>query len=204
MSTFLSTAAGSTTTPASSAPPSTGVEALERVAAVLYPPPAPRPVDQPPNAEVAAVRAADPARQIYRDEDQFGPNGGAVRDLALAVNHRGTAEQLAQQQVALASVMTDIGAGRDDVARFAGLAGGLAAKPPTAEEKAAWERTAVKDLRAEYGTNFDSAMRDAMLMVHRDPRLKQFLDATHLGSHPTVVVRIVELARGQRAKGLLK
>lgn len=200
MNTFLSTAAGSTTTPASSAPPSTGVEALERVAASLYPQPAPRPVDQPPNAAVAAVRAADPAREIYKDEVQLG---GAVRDLALATNHRGTAESLARQQVSLASVFTDIGAGRDDVARFAGLASGMATTPPTPEQKLAWERAAVKDLRAEYGTNFDSVMRDATLMVRRDPRLAQFLDATHLGSHPAVVVRMVELARAQRAKGLL-
>lgn len=204
MSSITSQAAGSTTTPASSAPPSTGVEALERVAAVLYPSPAPRPVDAPPNAEVAALRAADSARQIYRDEDQFGPNGGAVRDLAMAVNHRGSAQSLEHQQVALAAVMTDIGATRDDVARFAGLADGLAAKAPTIEEKAAWERSAVKDLRAEYGPGFDAAMRDAQLMVRRDPRLKEFLDKTHLGSHPAVVLRFVELARSQRAKGFLK
>lgn len=188
--------------PAPSAP-QTGVEASEQLAAALYPAPKPRPVDTPPNAEIAALREAEPARQVYKDADQFGPNGGAVRELALAVNPRGTAAELEGQQTRLAAVMTDIGMNRDDVSQLASFAEAYARKPPTAEEKAAHERAATKELRAQYGDGFDDAMADAMKLAKRDPRLHQFLGVTGLGSHPWVVSRMVELARSARARGQL-
>lgn len=190
--------------PAAPAPPSTGVEANERLAAALYPEPKPRPVDVPPNAEIAALREAEPARQLYRDEDQFGPNGGAVRELALAVNPRGTATELESQQASLAAVLTDLGLGRDDVSQLASFAEANARKPLTPEEIAAHQRTTVKELRQELGEGFDDAMADAQKLVKRDPRLFEFLGVTGLGSNPWVVRRLVELGQTARARGQLK
>lgn len=180
----------------------TGVAANERLAAALYPKTG-RLVDVAPNAAVQALRD-DPARKMYRDESKFGPNGGALRELALATNPGGSRAELESQQRVTAAVMTDIGMGRDDVSQLASFAAQFIAKPPTPEERAASQRTAFKDLRQTYGEGFDDAVRDAKLMVQRDPRLAVFLDKTALGDHPWVVARITELARAQRAAGKLK
>ena len=201
-------AAGSTTTPTPSARATgtgTGVEAREQLASILYPAAPPKPVDEAPNAEVAALRAADPARAMYRPEDQFGPNGGVLRDLALAVNPSASADALQRQRVALGAVMTDIGMDRGDVGKLAAFAAQYTAKPPTADEKAAHERTVIKELRAQYGdAAFAGVLEDAKKLVARDPRLAGFLDKTGLGSHPWVISRIAELARTERGRGRLK
>ena len=184
--------------------PATGVEANERIAAALYPEPKARASDTAPNAAVAALRAADPSRQVYRDADQFGPNGGTVRELALATNPAGSKSSLETQQVALAGVMTDIGMSREDVSQLASFATAFAIKPPTDHERAGSQRAALRELRDTYGEGFDDALRDAKLMVLRDPRLAGLLDQTKLGDHPWVIARITELARAQRAAGKLK
>jgi hypothetical protein len=201
-------AAGSTTTATPSARPTgtgTAVEAREQLASILYPAAPPKTVDTAPNAEVAALRAADPARGMYRPEDQFGPNGGALRDLALAVNPTASADALQRQRVALGAVMTDIGMDRGDVSKLASFAAAYAAKPPTAEEKAAHERASIKTLREQYGdAAFAGVLADAKALVARDPRLREFMDKTGLGSHPWAISRLAELARTERGRGRLK
>ena len=184
--------------------PVTGVEAKENLAKALYPEPPPRAVDRAPNSAVAAVRAADPARKMYNPADQLGPNGGAARELALALNPRGTTAQLETAQTQWATVAADIGANRTDVSNWASFAAAFAAKPPTEAETAAFHRTAVKELRETYGPDFDQALTDARAITARDPRLKAMLDRTGLGNHPSVILRFAELGRAARAKGQLK
>lgn len=200
--------AGTTTTATPSARPTgtgTGVEARENVARVLYPDATPKPVDRAPNAEVEELRAADPTRKLYADHEQFGPNGGALRDLALIANPAGSSESLQAQQVAMGAVFTDIGMGRDDVRQLATFAARYVAQPPTPEEKAAHERTALKELREQYGdAGFADALQGAKRLVLRDPRLAEFLDKTGLGSNPWVISRMADLARVQRGRGRLK
>ena len=179
----------------------TGVEALEQAAAVMYPPPPPRPGDTPPNTQIAELRKADPAREIYRPEDQYGT---AVRDLALATNPGGNAAELEAQQAALANVMADLGMGRDDVSQLASFARRNTDKPPTKDELAAHQRTAVRTLREQYGAGFDDALKDAKALAARDPRFAAYLDRTGLGNDPWVFSRMAELGRSARARGQLK
>ena len=171
-------------------------------AATLYPEPQPPPTPTAPNAEVAAVRRADPARGFYSDTSCLGEH--SVRELALAVNPAGTAEVLAKQGTELAGVLVDIGMGRDDLARLANLANRFKAKPPTAEETQAFHRTAVQELCAEYGDKFDQVFSDARRLAQRDPRFAALLNASGLGDHPWLVSRLAELGRTAQARGQLK
>jgi len=206
----------------STPPPATGVEANERVAASLYPEPPPRPVDRAPNVEVQTVRDADSmARKMYPDELQWGGKPGpggkvvvggndrgkdVVRSFALALNPAGSAQSLDSQHTAISAVMTDIGASRADLEHWTSLVTKLGGKPPTADDRAAMQREAVRVLREQegHGAGFDLAVKDAKTLATRDPRLKDLLEKTGLGDHPDVIKRLVELARAQRARGLIK
>ena len=96
--------------------PTTGVGANEALAAKLYPEPVARPIARAPNAEVQALRDAEPARAIYRDDMQMG---SAPRELALAVTPDLSRDALQGQASIIASIMTDIGFSRDDVSQLA-------------------------------------------------------------------------------------
>lgn len=168
-------------------------EAAER----FYPTPTLRFVDSSAPAAVQAIRAADgPARQMYKDADQFGPGGGgAARALALTLNNTGSEAQIVSSATALASIAVDVGLTRDDLIQFAAYAEGFIRQPPTASEKTAFQRTTVSELRKAFGPRFDEVLKSAKALVARDPRLGKMLDSTGLADHPAVVKRFVELGQ---------
>jgi hypothetical protein len=175
-------------------------EAIARIASRLYPDPAPPSVDKAPNAEVQAVRDAHgAARQMYRDELQFGP---VLEEVAQAIAPNAPAD--AQRTASLAAVFTDIGATRDDLAAIAAYARSYHESPPTADEEAANERAAIKDLRERYGEKFGEAFGAARALAQRDPRLTKLLNESRLGAHPAVIRRFAELGLAARARGELK
>jgi len=179
----------------------TGRAQFERDAAAMYPEPKVKPIDKAPTPEVAALRAADPARVLYRPEDQYG---SALREMSLAVNPLGTPEKHAEQEMAFANVAADVGFERSDISAMAATASVLAKNPPSAAEKATFQRTAVTKLREAYGDAWDERLKDTKLLVQRDGRLATFLERTGLGDDPTTILRLTELAQRARAKGQLK
>ena len=175
-------------------------QAAERI----YPPAAKRFVDSNAPPAVQQIRKDDgPARQMYRDLDQFGKGGGSARDLAIAMNNTGTDEAIASTATVIAAMATDMGLTREDISQFAAYTEQLAHKPYTAEEKVAAQRTIVAELRREYGARFSDAWETGKALAALDPRFKTMLDKTGLGDHPAVVKRFTELGQTLRARTLL-
>ena len=173
----------------------TGVEARNAMAARLYPEPAAKPTDPAPNAEVAAVRAADTARVLYRCEDQMGDHPAK---LALALNPEGNQAQLEQSSVQLATMAQDIGFTRDDLDSLAVFASQTMKKPLTEDEQRVHKLTAITELRAKYGDRYDDAIAGAGALAKRDPRFAALLVKHQLASNPWLIGRLAEIAQSPR------
>jgi hypothetical protein len=175
-------------------------------AATMYPDAPPPVVDTPPNAAVAEVREHDgAARKLYSDTSNLGE--ALVIDLARSINGNpfATKASLERQSVSLAAVFSDMGADRDDIARFAAKAREYRANPPSAEQLKAMHRQVADSMRAEYGeSGFDSAMDDARRFAQRDPRFATFLNASGLGDDPTVIKTLARLAKSAKSAGRFK
>ena len=177
--------------------PVTGVESFEQLAATLYPTAPAVPIDKPPTPAVAELRKEEGrgAGALYADADQLGD---APQGLALALDPTLSPEAAAGHASTLASVMTDIGLGRDDVAQLSSFTTAYANNRPTDAERQAHERSAVSSLRDIYGERTSEVLADARALAQRDPRVTQFLNQTGLGSHPWVVLRLAEVSQSAR------
>lgn len=200
-------------TPSNDAPPP-GVNS--EAAIRMYPAEVKTPASAP-NAEVQALRDADPARKLYNDGTAYGPlRKGAARDsispktdavdaLVVAVNPAGGNAQLMREANEFRSMAVDLGLSKQDVQQLASFASANAGKPtPTADEQRAHQLTALRETREAHGASFDQVIKDAKTIATRDPRFAALLKATHLGDHPWVVARLIELGRAARARGELK
>ena len=174
----------------------------DEAAQALYPDPTPPPKATAPTHEIAALRAADPARAFYSDTSSIGPR--VIEEMTIAANPMGTAEAREKQGVEFASAAVDIGLTAADVSQLAAFARGFKAKPPTEDERAAYQRTAVKEMRERYGGEFDQVFADARQLAQRDPRMAVYLTNSALGDHPWLIGRMAELGRAARARGQLK
>lgn len=201
---------------------------IERCAAVIYPA-TPRnvpPADKAP-ADIVEMRNASGAGAYLKSAlNEYGPTkkgehvgklalgtrdsegrvvgGNAIDQLVMAVNPAAPNAQLVDQAAQLGPMATDVGFTKKDIETLTGFASQAQVKPPTAEEQRAHQFTALKELRTQYGEQFDDALRDAKALVSRDPRLAQFLNTAKLSNHPWVVLRLAELGRTERARGRLK
>ena len=182
--------------------PTVGTGPHDAIAAKLYPEPKAPARDVAPTAEIAALRASEPARGLYSDAKQMGD---APRAMALAVDPSATASELEVVSASWASVATDLGFSRDDLTTLARFAAENQAKPPTSDELRQHALTSVQELRQQYGdAAFDEALAGAKALAQRDPRLCEFLDKSGLASNPWVVSRMAELARTARNRATLK
>ena len=189
---------GDTAAPA----PMVGPGPHDAIAAALYPEPKPAARDAAPTAEIASLRASEPARAMYADAGQMGD---APRAMALAVNPSASTADIEVMSASWASVATDLGMTRDDLSQLASFAAANKAKPPTTDELRQHALTSVKELRQQYGdAAFDEALAGAKALAQRDPRLCEFLDKSGLASNPWVVARMAELARTARNRATLK
>ena len=184
------------------APSSTAAGSNADAARSLYPEPAPPIKATAPTHEIAALRAADPARSFYTDTSTIGPH--VVREMALAANPLGTDKAREQQAVEFASAAVDLGLTSGDVSQLAAFARGFRSTPPTDEQRAAFQRTAVAEMRDRYGADFDQVFADARQLAQRDHRMATYLNNSGLGDHPFLIGRFAELGRSARARGQLK
>jgi hypothetical protein len=75
---------------------------------------------------------------------------------------------------------------------------------PSPETLEQWRRESVDQVFRQYGKDAERKLAGAKALVARDPRVKAFLNATGLGSHPKVVALLIEKAHSERARGRLK
>lgn len=156
--------------------------------------------DVPP--EIAELRKADQSGRMFADSPV--PQA-TLKALETAVDRMAPDTDSAVRAATVsewAAIGTDLGLGHGDVAQIAELA--VRDGPRAHGMAAAWQRQADVDLGRVFGSEKAAALQDARRLVARDPRLHRMLDATGLGNHPVVVVRLAQQARALRAAGRLK
>lgn len=166
----------------------------DEAARALYPEPAPPPKATAPNAEVAALRAADPARAFYSDVSNLGAH--VVGELMQAIAPGAPPEVHARLGVELAGALVDVGFDRQDTERLSALARQFKANPLTAGQVAAAHREAFTTLRERYGADgVNHALESAKRLAQRDPRLAKLLDVSGLGDSSWLIQKMAELAQ---------
>lgn len=192
--------------PASNTPPvEAKVEATadDMLAQKLYGPKSPLPKTELPES-VKTLRAND--SKIYdptaaysdiTDDDLLGE--------APLESHPPEMKQVIAQE--LRGMMNDVGLANVEAREIVTVARGLAKEPPTEETEARWVAEINKKLLDQNDQNqarADADLELARQLVRRDPRVRDILNSTRLGSHPRVVEVIVQLARAEKLAGRLK
>lgn len=78
------------------------------------------------------------------------------------------------------------------------------AAPADEATRGAWRKEAVLSLEQTYGKeDAAKALQDARALVQRDPRIARLLNDSGLGSHPKIVLLLVEKARAAKIAGRL-
>lgn len=159
------------------------------------------PVDHDPYApdSVKELRKADGPRAIYTPQTMMAE---ALPDSLLdsEVAEDGfTTDQARAAVAAYREVATDIGFNANEVKELVQVF----SAPVTDEEVAGEHSTSQKWLRDTYGNDADAVLKDAQKLVARDPRVKELLTATGLGSNPVVVRLFTQQARRLRLAGKL-
>lgn len=95
----------------------------------------------------------------------------------------------------------DLGMTSDDLLTFKDVVARF--EKPTPEMRANWHDEAVDALNREYGDGAKAALRDAMKLAQRDPRMAKMLDEG-MGDHPKIILQFARLARQARNAGRLK
>jgi len=175
--------AGTTPDAAAAAPIEAAPHPDQARAERMYPDEPPPEVRTDVPDEIAAMRAADPARRMF---------GATAFAQDLPDGSLPGIDVVEARQVAL-----DLGVEAVDLRELRTLANAEA--EPDVE---AWrvESHAMLTQRGFTAADLDGARQ----LACRDPRVKSYLDATGLGDHPKVVERFVELARRARVNGTLK
>lgn len=167
----------------------------EQIAEAYFAQPEPLPPEQLPR-ELQALRDADPGRAMFGDVSTYSTAG-----IADALTAHGIEGQAAQEEHrAWAGVLADL---EVPPVEAAGLVR-LAMLDPDEATVSGWQGDARDALIREFGDDASAALDDAKLLIARDPRLANFLDASGLGSHPEVVLKAAHIARAQIASGKLK
>ena len=158
--------------PAPSPPPTTE---LDDAAQTLF---APAPAEPVPMSRIAAGAI-----------ERAAIDAGALPD---------EAQQAAGEWVALLAQHDIVGRTAEQVVEAAISA---TVTPPDDTAVQAWVDTSLRDLRAEFGDNWRSALDDAKALIASDKRLFDYLDRTGFGNHPSIVRAAVARARALRSAG---
>lgn len=132
----------------------------------------------------------------YRDaglEDAFGAFGLSDQEL------QGVVGEYKQ-------IFADHGFTTTDAREVMDLARTVIDNPPDAETESTWQTEAWNELVKTSGgvKGAREALQLAQRLVQRDPRVAALLEATRLGNHPRMILKMAEKARQERARGRLK
>lgn len=167
----------------------------EELAEAMFPKETPLQLAQVP-PEVQALRD-DPARRLYSAQTSLK---AAIPD-ATAAEEGFTLQQTNQAVAELREIAADLDLGAQDVATLKQRAGQLRTNPT---EAAAQQEATVQALNARFGEQATQALRDARLLLKRDPRAARMIESLGLGNDPATVMLIAERARNQIMAGRLK
>jgi hypothetical protein len=139
---------------------------------------------------IRAERAADVGRKMF-DHD-------ALADTITAADFANMHPELAKAVAGEVREMArDIGLDAPGVQMVRGELERAMQSPLTSEQRIANRESVVDALNRRYGTDAKRALMDARAFVAADPRRAQILQ--HVGDTPSVVLRIVELARAAKS-----
>jgi hypothetical protein len=178
----------------------------EQAALQLFPsmakPDAIAPVPRPEGIPTLATNA-----EVSPHADPVMPYGTHVaNDLRQAAE--GVGEDTAQAEASAAAwVRTFVhhGVPEPDVQGLSALAPLVANGRPDAATLKSWEGQAMDAVNLEFGgpENGARALSAAKAYIAKHPELRQWLNATGLGSHPKVVATVAKLAHRARSAGRL-
>jgi hypothetical protein len=152
-------------------------------------PPAELPTIDVP-AEVRTLREADPDRQLFSAQKEYAevvkdyPGATDTERAVLAETREWFADFALNSQEAQTVTQVFNTELRDGI--------------PSDETVAAWGREATQETFRRYGRDAEARLADARLLVRRDPRVRQVLERSGMGSHPRVVQLLIEKARSER------
>jgi hypothetical protein len=108
---------------------------------------------------------------------------------------------LAAARSEIGRMAQDVGATPADLTQWVGFA--REAQNATPRQLEDWADDAARRLSQIHGADFDAALTDAEKLLARDPRAAQLLHDSGLLHRGDVVIRLIELARSERARGRL-
>lgn len=145
---------------------------------------------------------ADPARRMFSAKSMYGDSVKFDEvPLDATAEERAAIEQSNNEALEILADYEFSGAEANQVIDLFRQA---AVNPPSDEQRAAWRADAEQQLRRAYGSDASHTLALAKQLVARDPRARALLEATGLGDHPDVVMKITRVARSQKASGKLK
>lgn len=189
----------------------------EQAAPPAQPAPEPPPVQERTEEEVAETLFGDKTQPV-----QFDPVSEEVRALRDDPNRRMFSPQetlrsalpdateapegfdLATTNKAMAEareIAADLDLGPADINVLRTRAGQIQATAPSQESQV---EASIVALNARFGSDATQALRDARLLLQRDPRAARLIEGAGLGNDPQTVVMLAERARAQIAAGKLR
>lgn len=173
----------------------TSAERDQRIAEALYGP-APEAVEQVEIGDEIKALRAEPERRFCDAELTFR---GVLDDEQFPEVEDEQARRVVAAEVREMAV--DLGLSPSDVRDWSQRAARLQAEPVDPVEQ---QEAAVQLLNERFGTDARQALRDARLLIERDPRTGQVIDALGLGNDGPTILRLAEEARRQLAAGKLR
>jgi hypothetical protein len=103
-------------------------------------------------------------------------------------------------------IFSDLGFTTSDAREVMDLARTVIDNPPDEVTESAWQNEAWNELVKTNGgvKGAKEALELAQRLVQRDPRFAAALEATRLGNSPRMILKMVEKARAERARGRLR
>ncbi|KAI3598728.1 hypothetical protein D8I24_5674 [Cupriavidus necator H850] len=168
----------------------------EELAAAAYPDkPEPLTFDAP-NEEVQAIRD-DLGRRMYSAQETFRKAIPDATEAAPGVDLANTNRAVAE----IREIAADLNLAPADISTIRSRAAQIHANAPSKESQV---DASIEALNARFGNDAAQALRDARLLLQRDPRAARMIERAGLGDDPATVVMIAERARSQIAAGKLK
>jgi hypothetical protein len=137
-----------------------------------------------------------------REGRMFDPDATYRHELKF--DHAGLPpEQLSAVTTELRNIVADIGFGVPDIRAFMDVARGFDKSWPTDGQFYVMEREGLEAVRKQYGSDASATLKLVDKLVDRDPRVRPFLEATGLASHPSVLLALAARAHEERKRGRL-
>lgn len=146
----------------------------------------------------SAPAAPEPTPQSRDEEMAEQLHGGRYDNLdyeqVLDMEGVGLDETLQKEKVAeFAETFTGLGLDTQDAQQGLNLAVQYTQNPADEATIDGWERESMEWLKSTYGDKATAVLEAGKVIIQRDPKLRDTLNNTGIGSHPDVVRRIAQM-----------